>query len=200
MRQSKEETVARIKDAMTSLSQHSNINKLSIYDIASEARMSSSTIYHHYPNVEVLLYEMMENVFSDFISVVRNCLSGVDVQHWRDINREVESSLIEYCDSHPLAKKILYSQHPYLSIQEAAKKNDLILGQEIENLYRNNFKLPTLPTHINIFIVALEAGDSLYFSHNEEGKPVSNEIIHEARILTERYLSYYLPEYLPKIE
>lgn len=200
MRQSKEETVARIKDAMTSLARHSNINKLSIYDIASEAHMSSSTIYHHYANVEVLLYEMMENVFNDFILVVRNCLNDIEVTHWRDINREVEISLIEYCESHPLAKKILYSQHPYISIQEAARNNDLILGQEIENLYRKNFNLPDIPKHVNIFMTALEAGDSLYFSHNIEGEPVSKEIIKEARILTERYLSYYLPEYLPKIE
>lgn len=200
MKQSKDEKITRIHEAMISLARSSNINKLSIYDIASEAHMSSSTIYHYYPNIEALLYKMMQTVFSDFIHVVRDCLDNQKVMHWKDINMCVEFSLIDYCDSHPLAKKILYSQHPFISIQEAARNNDRLLGQEIEKLYRKYFKLPDLPSHINIFIIALEAGDSLYYSQNIEGEPVSKEVIKEARILTERYLSYYLPEYLPKIK
>lgn len=190
----------RIQDAMTSLARRSNINKLSIYDIASEAHMSLSTIYHHYPNLEALLYQMMKTVFDDFIHVVRHCLDDKQVTHWKDINNYVELALIGYCNSHPLAKKLLYSQHPFISIQEAARNNDKLLGQEIETLYRQHFKLPELPSHINIFIIALEAGDSLYYSQSEEGEPVSDEIVHEAKILTERYLSYYLPEFLPKIK
>lgn len=200
MKQTKDETMMRIQDAMTSLARYSNINKLSIYDIASEAHMSSSTIYHHYPNIEALLYDMMEKVFDDFINVVRHCLDDVEVSHWKDINKEVEFSLITYCDSHPIAKKVLYSQHPFVSIKDAARNNDKILGQEIESLYRKYFNLPELPTKFNIFIIALEAGDSLYYSQNKEGEPVSIEIIQEAKILTERYLGYYLPDFLPKIK
>ena len=199
MKQTRDEKILRIQNAMTSLAKTRKINNISIYDIASEAHMSASTIYHYYPNVEALLYVMMTKVFEDFVDVVKDCLNGHEIVHWKDVNRLLEQSLTNYCDANPIAKKLLYCQHPFVSIKEAARENDKILGEEIEKQYRRYFKLPDLPANINIFIIALEAADSLYFSQNKEGEPVSDEIIKEAQILTERYLSYYLPDYLPRI-
>ncbi|WP_286339292.1 TetR/AcrR family transcriptional regulator [Ferrimonas sp. YFM] len=198
MKQTKDERIQRIQDALMRLARSHNINNISIYDIASEAHMSSSTIYSYYPNVESLMYVMMTKVFDDFIEVTRTCLDDKCIEHWKDINRHIEYSLMEYCDNNPLAKKLLYSQHPFVSIKEASKDIDQQLGVEIEKQYARFFKLPELPTGINIFTIALEAGDSLYFSQDEEGKPVPKHIIEESIKLTERYLSYYLPEYLPR--
>ncbi len=199
-RESTEQRLERIQDAAIRLASQRNVNTISIYDIAKEATIASSTVYHHYPNIEALICELMKEVFRDFETVLDNAVDSTQVHHWSDINRMIEQSFVNYYRTSPLAQHTLLGQHTYSSVRQADARNDLYLAQKVEKIYRQYFVLPQLPTDVNIFAVALQVADKVYSMNYREEGSIAPEMAREAVILTEAYLGAYLPRNLPKVE
>lgn len=194
MKPSKQEKISNIKQAFIRVGQRKELTQISIYDIAYEGKLSPSTVYHYFPNMNALILDYLEDIFDNFTRIVRTCVDDIEIKHWKDLNREIQTSLSDYCDENILVMKILYTHHSYHSVRAAIVEKDNYLGEEIEQLYRRFFDLPTLPKTHNIFVIALEASDSVYFSRNAglEDKSMNEEAI----IVAESYLAHYLPNYL----
>lgn len=194
MKPSKQEKIEQIKAAFIQVGQRKELAKISIYDIAYEGKLSPSTVYHYFPNMNALILNYLDDIFDNFTRIVQTCVDDIEVTHWKDVNRAVQTSLSDYCDQNILVMKILYTHHSYHSVRAAIVEKDNYLGEEIEKLYRHYFDLPTLPTTHNIFVIALEASDSVYFSRNAG---LNDALInHESIVVAESYLAYYLPNYL----
>ncbi|PSW06026.1 TetR/AcrR family transcriptional regulator [Photobacterium lipolyticum] len=199
-KESTQERLERIHKAVTTLVSNRDINNISIYDVAKEAAIATSTVYHHYPNMEALVYRLMEDIFEDFKSVLTSAIKPKDIHHWSDINRMVEQGFVDYYSSNPLVQRILLGQHTYSSIRHADAENDVILAEQVESIYRKYFKLPQLPEDVNIFAIALQVADKVYSMNYRENGIIPKEMAREAVILTEAYLGVYLPKHLPKSE
>lgn len=197
MKESRVDKINRIKSALIRVGSRKELSEISMYDVAHEAKMSPSTVYHYYSNMTCLIMDYLEDIFDGFVEIVRTCTEPHTITHWKDINRAVQNSLSYYCDKNAVIKKILYTHHPYHEVKAAIVEKDNELGVEIEKAYRNYFVLPQLPETHNIFVIALEASDSVYFSRNAglQNSAVNNEAI----IVSESYLSHYLPDYLPRV-
>lgn len=199
-KESTERRLERIRSAAIKLASQRDVNKISIYDIAKEASIAASSVYHHYPNVEALICDLMGNVFTDFEMVLNQAVDSAHVSHWSDINRMIEKSFVDYYQTTPLAQRTLLSQHTYVSIHHADARHDQLLAQKVEDIYREHFILPPLPTEVNIFAIALQVADKVYsMSYREDGK-IAPAMEKEAIILTEAYLGAYLPQVLPRVE
>ncbi len=199
-KESTEQRLERIHEAAINLASQRNVNSISIYDVAKEAAIAASTVYHHYPNIESLICELMNDVFSDFIQVLDNAVVPESVNHWSDINRMIEQGFVDYYMSTPLAQHTLLGQHTYATVRHADAQNDLLLGQKVEAIYRQFYKLPELPTDVNIFAIALQVADKVYSMNYRENGDIAPEMAREAIVLTEAYLGSYLPKYMPKID
>ena len=199
-KESTEQRLERIHEAAINLASQRNVNSISIYDVAKEASIAASTVYHHYPNIESLICELMNDVFSDFIQVLDNAVVPESVNHWSDINRMIEQGFVDYYMSTPLAQHTLLGQHTYATVRHADAQNDLLLGQKVEAIYRQFYKLPELPTDVNIFAIALQVADKVYSMNYRENGDIAPEMAREAIVLTEAYLGSYLPKYMPKID
>ena len=199
-KESTEQRLERIHEAAINLASQRNVNSISIYDVAKEASIAASTVYHHYPNIESLICELMNDVFSDFIQVLDNAVIPEGVNHWSDINRMIEQGFVDYYMSTPLAQHTLLGQHTYATVRHADAQNDLLLGQKVEAIYRQFYKLPELPTDVNIFAIALQVADKVYSMNYRENGDIAPEMAREAIVLTEAYLGSYLPKYMPKID
>ncbi|NOI65729.1 TetR/AcrR family transcriptional regulator [Vibrio sp. 99-8-1] len=198
MKTSKQDKIDKIKETFIQVGQRKELTEISIYDIAFEGKMSPSTIYHYFPNMNALILNYLDDIFDSFTRIVKTCANDIKVTHWKDLNRQIQTSLSDYCDENILVMKILYTYHSYHSVREMIVEKDNSLGEEIEKLYRQYFNLPPIPKHFNIFVIALEASDSVYFSRNAG---LENESINkEAIIVAESYLSHYLPDYLELLE
>lgn len=197
MKESRQEKITRIKAALISVGYRKELSAISMYDIAHEAKMSPSTVYHYFSNMNELILDYLEDIFNDFHSIVRTCTNELTINHWKDINQAIQSSLSLYCDENAVVKKILYTHHQYHDIKSVIVEKDNELGVEMEKIYRKFFVLPQLPETHNIFVIALEASDSVYFSRNAGLK--DDAVNNEAIIVAQSYLSHYLPDYLPKV-
>ena len=193
-----EQRLERIHDAATSLVSQRDVNSISIYDVAKEAAIAASTVYHHYPNIEALMYRLMEDIFEDFKSVLQDAIEPDNIHHWSDINRMIEQGFVDYYNNNPLVQRILLGQHTYASIRHADAQNDLLLAQYVEDIYRRYFVLPELPKDVNIFAIALQVADKVYSMNYRENGSIPPEMAREAQIVTQAYLGVYLPQRLPR--
>jgi AcrR family transcriptional regulator len=197
-KESTDQRLKRIPTAITHLVAHRDVNSISIYDVAKEAAIAASTVYHHYPNIEALIYELMEDIFVDFTNVLQNSITADKIHHWSDINRMIEQGFVTYYSDNPLVQRILLGQHIYASIRHADAQNDLLLAEHVEAIYRQYFVLPELPTNVNIFAIALQVADKVYSMNYRENGSIPPEMAREAITLTEAYLGTYLPKNLPR--
>ncbi|PKH07544.1 TetR/AcrR family transcriptional regulator [Moritella sp. Urea-trap-13] len=197
---STEDKLGRIHIAAKKLVAKRNIVNISMYDVAKEASIATSTIYHHYPNMESLIYKLLDDVFVDFERVLEEAIKPDEITHWSDINRMIEGGFVRYYSENPIAQKILLGLHIYDSVRHADVNNDLILALKVEDIYRRYFLLPPLPKDVNIFAIALQVADKVYSMNYCESGSIPVKMAREAVILTECYLGAYLPRVLPRVE
>ncbi|CAH7341456.1 Transcriptional regulator, TetR family, associated with agmatine catabolism [Vibrio chagasii] len=193
------ERLERIRAAALSLASKRDVQSISMYDISKEAAISSSTIYHHFPNIEALMRDLMDLIFRDFEGVLRAAVVESEIKSWHDINRMIENSFVRYYTDTPMVQNILFGFHSYSSVRSADASNDLILGEMVSKIYQRYFVLPELPQHVNIFAVALQIADKVYSMDFQDNGGITDVMAEEAVVATEAYLSAYLPRYLPKV-
>lgn len=196
MKLSRIDKIDKIKTALITIGTRKELSAISMYDVAHEAKMSPSTVYHYYSNMNDLILGYLEDIFNDFHAIVRTCTDEKTITHWKHVNGAIQRSLSYYCDKNAIVKKILYTHHQYNEVKAVIVEKDNELGIEIENVYRKFFVLPQLPKTHNIFVIALEASDSVYFSRN--AGLLDEAVNEEAIIVSQSYLSHYLPDYLPR--
>ncbi|ASA58304.1 TetR/AcrR family transcriptional regulator [Vibrio gazogenes] len=196
---SKEKKLDRIHHAVMNLIERRDANDISIYDIAKECGIATSTVYHHYPNIECLFQSLMADVFTDFDAILDSCIKPDEIKHWSDINRMIESGYVQYYEDNAIAQKLILSRHTFTSINHSDVENDFALGQRVENIYHRYFNLPALPENINIFAIALQTADKVYSLSYREHGCIERDMAEEAVRLTQAYLGLYLPNQMQRI-
>ncbi|MGR5388762.1 TetR/AcrR family transcriptional regulator [Vibrio crassostreae] len=195
-----EEKLIRIHDAVVQLMERREATDISMYDVAKECGMATSTVYHHYPNIENLFHNLLDDVFIDFDSLLGKCIDAEHVNHWTDINRMIETAYVNYYNNHPIAKKLILGRHTFTELGHADTENDLILGKEVETIYRQFFDVPQLPQSINVFAISLQVADKIYSLSYRQHGCITPELANEAIRLTESYLKLYIPHICQKTE
>ena len=188
-----EKKLVKINEAVVRLMERREATDISMYDVAKECGMATSTVYHHYPNIENLFHCLLENVFEDFDLLLKQCINEENVFHWTDINRMIETAYVEYYNNNPIAKKLILGRHTFAELGHADAEHDLELGQQVEMIYRQFFDIPQLPQPINIFAISLQVADKLYSLSYRKYGYITPELAKEALRLTESYLQLYIP-------
>lgn len=188
-----EEKLQRINQAAFQLMERREATDISMYDIAKECGMATSTVYHHFPNIESLLKSLLDTVFDEFDHLLENCIDENKVTHWTDINRMIETAYVEYYNQNPIAKKLILGRHTFSELGHADTEHDLELGDQVEAIYRQFFDIPKMPEPINVFAICLQVADKIYsLSYREHGY-ITSEMASEAVRLTQSYLQLYIP-------
>lgn len=188
-----EEKLHRINYAVIQLMERREATDISMYDVAKECGMATSTVYHHYPNIENLFHSLLDDVFLDFDSLLEKCIDETKVNHWTDINRMIETAYVDYYNHNPIAKKLILGRHTFSELGHADTEHDLELGSQVEMIYRHYFEIPKLPQPINIFAISLQVADKIYSLSYRKYGFITPELAQEALRLTESYLQLYIP-------
>jgi AcrR family transcriptional regulator len=192
------EKLTKIHTAVAQLMERREATDISMYDVAKECGMATSTVYHHYPNIENLFHSLLDDVFTDFDSLLGQCIDADKVTHWTDINRMIETAYVDYYNNNPIARKLILGRHTFTELGHADTKHDLILGKEVEAIYRQFFDVPQLTQPINVFAISLQVADKIYSLSYREHGCITPELANEALRLTESYLQLYIPHICQK--
>lgn len=188
-----QEKLLRIHDAVAQLMERREATDISMYDVAKECGMATSTVYHHYPNIENLFQNLLNDVFKDFDALLHQCIDAEKVTHWTDINRMIETAYVNYYNTNPIARKLILGRHTFTELGHADTEHDLILGNEVEMIYRQYFDVPQLSQPINVFAISLQVADKIYSLSYRQHGCITPELANEAVRLTESYLKLYIP-------
>lgn len=196
---STETKLLKINEAVVRLMKRREATDISMYDVAKECGMATSTVYHHYPNIENLFHSLLKNVFVDFDLLLQQCIDAEKVLHWTDINRMIETAYVNYYNNNPIAKKLILGCHTFSQLGHADTEHDLELGYQVEMIYRQFFDIPQLPSSINIFAISLQVADKIYSLSYRKYGHITPELATEAIRLSESYLQLYIPSICKKL-
>jgi hypothetical protein len=110
----------------------------------------------------------------------------------------IETAYVKYYNSSPIAKKLILGRHTFSELGHADTEHDLMLGEQVERIYRQFFDIPQLPQPINIFTISLQVADKIYSLSYRKYGYIIPELAEEALLLTESYLKLYIPHVCPK--
>ncbi len=186
----------KILSAARELITPESITGLSLYDVAREAGIPPSSLYHFFPKMEFLLRALAEEAFQAFDQCIADNIPAEQVTHWSDIGQIFESRMLEYYQQNTTARTLILGQHLHSDILAADHQHDEKMGEQIKQVYAQFFELPPLPAHYNIFAIALQIADKVYaMSHQQYGN-ITPDMAQEGWRAAKSYLNLYLPDYL----
>ena len=176
------------------------VNELSLYQVAEKAGIPPSSLYHFFPKVEMLLDALVDEIFSDFDDILDAPLDPDKVQHWSDIIRQLQERNISYYRENRYVRNLILGQHVASTIRHADYRHDDLLGCRTQRFHEQFYMLPPLPTHFNIFAIAIQIADKVYsISHQEFGN-ITDVMAQEGINAAVAYLSSYLPQHMRCID
>ena len=175
-------------------------NELSLYQIAGEAGIPPSSVYHFFPKVDTLLAALVENIFVDFDAIADQPIDESAIQHWHDIFAQLQTRYVAFYREHKYVRDLILGQHVVNSIRHADYEHDDNLGHKIHRYFQTYYKLPPLPETYNIFAIALQVADKVYsISHQENGN-ITDVMAQEGLKAGLAYLGRYLPQQMIRID
>lgn len=98
-----------------------------------------------------------------------------------------------------MQKKLILGRHIFTELGHADTEHDLILGNEVEMIYRQYFEIPQLSQPINVFAISLQVADKIYSLSYRQHGCITPELANEAIRLTESYLKLYIPHICQRV-
>lgn len=188
-----------ILDATRTLLADVATNELSLYQVAGEAGIPPSSVYHFFPKVDALLAALVENIFADFDAIADQPIDGNAIHHWHDIFAQLQTRYVAFYREHKYVRDLILGQHVVNSIRHADYEHDNSLGHKIHRYFQEYYKLPPLPETYNIFAIALQVADKVYsISHQEHGN-ITDVMAQEGLKAGLAYLGRYLPQQMIKV-
>ncbi len=172
--------------------------ELSLYQVADKAGIPASSVYHFFPKVEALFAALVEEIFSEFETILNIPLDSGDIDHWQDIFLQLQKRFVSFYREHKYVRDLILGQHIISTIRHADYEHDDQMGCQIYRYHQQFFQLPPLPLNYNIFAIALQIADKVYsISHQEQGN-ITDTMAQEGYRASLAYLGLYLPEKMLK--
>lgn len=194
------ERFEKILDAAERLLQTSNIEDISFYDIAREARISPASINYLFPTTAALRIELTRRylpVSADFALQAQDSLVEYRNPSWQswlyETAREVQN---HFNENRHVSETILAPMLHRESKRAALEINNIIAGKFVEGFDRV-FILPQIPDLKEKFAYSIEIIDALFSRSYILLGTIDDKTLQDAVEMQVAYLRLILPERLP---
>ncbi|UTW06134.1 TetR/AcrR family transcriptional regulator [Pseudomonas benzenivorans] len=197
-RASSQARIAVILTAARELLAEQGVASLSIYSVAERAAIPPSSVYHFFASVPSLLEALTADIHAAFRASLQQPVAHAELRDWRDLSRTVELRMLAIYANDAAARQLILAQHGLAEVTQADRQHDIELGQLMQALFARHFRLPPLPTDIDVFALAMELGDRVYARSVQLHGHISPRLAEEGMRVFDAYLGLYLPPCLPK--
>src|SRR3990167_2030701 len=187
-----------ILDAARTLLAAEGVASLSIYSVAERAEIPPSSVYHFFASVPVLLEALTADVHAAFRACLQAPIDHESLKHWRDLSYIVEQRMLSIYSNDAAARQLILAQHGFAEVTQAARPHDLELGDLMLAVFNRHFEVPTLPSDVDVFALALELSDRVYARSVHQHGLITPRMAEEGMRVFDAYVGLYLPAYLPK--
>lgn len=133
-----------------------------------------------------------------FRAAIQAPIEHESLQHWRDLSCIVEQRMLTIYSNDAAARQLILAQHGLTEVTQADRQHDLELGDLMLEVFNRHFEVPTLPTDVDVFALALELSDRVYARSVHQHGQITARMAEEGMRVFDAYVGLYLPPYLPK--
>lgn len=189
-----------ILDAMERLLEASDIENISLYDVAREAGLPPASIHYHFPSIAALQIELGNRLLETATAAVldaQKALARLRDPSWQDWLRVMGHHACDHFNrSRPASEVVLAPMLHRESKRAAIAMNDRIGASMLEGL-KCVFVVPEVPGLAHRIALAADIADMLWSrSYILHGR-IDDETLEESIRIQIAYLQTVLPETLP---
>jgi AcrR family transcriptional regulator len=189
-----------ILDATDRLLQNSNVENISLYDIAREAGMAAASVHYLFPDVDAVYVTLAERYMRDFALLREKHRSDRRSSSWQKYIRDsLQRSCKQYNDNRGKMELLLGPRLGRKVELEDIRNNDTIADIILGTLNRH-YRLPALP-HLNrVMSFGITISDAFWSRAYIQHGSIDDDTLEESIRAHIAYLQLYFPESLPSVD
>jgi len=196
-RASSQARIEAILAAARELLAEQGVAALSIYSVAERAQIPPSSVYHFFASVPALLEALTADVHRAFREALSAPIDSGAFTTWQQLSRLIEQRMLDIYNKDAAARQLILAQHGLSEVVQADRQHDMELGALMHSLFDRHFQLPTMPSDVDIFTLAMELSDRVYARSMQLFEQITPRMAEEGMRVFEAYMSLYLPPFLP---
>lgn len=175
----------------------SELDAISLGDVAAHADVPKGSAYHFYADIKDLYSALLAQIEEEML-VDHRAPIAPPVSTWQDVIRVMIERGARYFERDAAARQLLIGPKTPPDLKMQDRRSDLALAKVFEDQVATCFELPALDNRSVIFFRALEIVDLMFSLSMIEHKSITAEMKQEAIRAAIAYLESYFPKKLPK--
>ena len=188
-----------IIDAALTLLNRQKIETISIYNIAKEANIPPSSVYHFFPQVQDVLVALAERFGVNIIETIAAPYSKSEARTWQQLYKTAVDRAIDIYQENPAYCQLIIGPYTPPEIKLSDRENDEQIGELFVGVLKQHFVLPEIKNLKIIMFHSIEIIDLFFSLSYIRHQNLVEEITNEGKIAAIAYLQHYLNKDLPYI-
>ena len=189
---------ARLLAAARNLLGATDLDALSLADVAAAARIPKGSAYHYYRDIMDLYAQLLTAIDEDMYEQLRRPLPEAPIRTWSDIIDALVRRGVSYFARDPAARQLILSPKAPPELKLRDRQSDVRLGAVFAEHIAAHFVLPAHYLESPIFFRAVEIADLMFSLSVLEHGRITREMTDEAIGAVSAYLRTHLPAALPR--
>jgi AcrR family transcriptional regulator len=194
-----EERRQRLLDSAAAMLSRREIAEISLEDIARDADIPVTSVYHFYPDKYRLLAALAARYGEAFERILTRPLPTAQIKRWEDVIERLIDRAVRYYRENPAARKLLIDGKTPSEIKLADRLHDRALGSLLEAAVARHFVLPEFAERSDIFYHAVEIVDVLLQVSAIRFGRITPAMVRHVKIGSVAYLREFLSPALPRV-
>jgi AcrR family transcriptional regulator len=170
---------------------------ISIHAIAAEAGISPPSIYHFFPEPQLVFSALAERYLKRFEEGVLTKVQD-DVENWQDLQTAQYRAGQQWFNAHPAARQVLLGGPAWSSdIRAQDLDSNFVTASRSIELMTQKFVMPDIPDLRDRLVEVIVINDAIWSLSIHRHGLITDEMEEQARRARIAYSRTFLPEYLP---
>ena len=186
----------RILDAAHELLKEHNIDDFGLRDVARRAGVASGSVYHFFPNNEILYVALVERYNKTFVSLINAPVDTETVPTWKDLIRYHFENARDFINANLPARTLILGSGRSWQSRQTNPVGDSDVAHALESSLNGMFKLPANPPAYDLIYLSLRTLEGFWELSVRQHDVVTDDIARETTRAVTAYLGLYWPDFL----
>lgn len=190
-----EARMAKLLAALETLLQDEDVGAIGLYQIAREAKVPPSSVYHFFPTKEAAFLELAQMHLKEFTRLAEQGpieLPGT----WQDLIESRIEEATQYYNQHLSAMKLFLGSPIIADIRHSDIEGTLALSEVRERVLNRYFNVPEIPDLRDKLATSIALADGIWTMSFAQHGFITPSSVAEGKRAVIAYLRCYLPEHI----
>ncbi len=186
----------RILDAAHDLLGERALGEFGLRDVAKHAGVASGSVYHFFPNNEVLYVALVDRYNRRFVGMINAPVDDDAFTTWHELISLHFENAREYMNSNAQARSLILGSGRSWQSRESDSMGDSNIANALVEALAAKFRLPEYPPPTDLVYLALRILEGFWELSVRQHDFITNDIARETTRAVNAYLGLYWPGFL----